>query len=104
MNDKMTTFKYIVQCYKCNCSLIEKNPRENSLHFANEKTVTIWMIWTTFQSCSVYWKAVLLKISKRTCWYPMSLDRKHSTKVAVLLLYITMVQIWLNNVKHLPRM
>ena len=50
MNEKMTAFKYIVQCYKCNCSLIEEN-RENSLHFTNEKTVIIQIIWNTFQIC-----------------------------------------------------
>ena len=36
MNEKMAAFKYIVQCYKCNCLLIEEN-RENS-HFPNDKT------------------------------------------------------------------
>ena len=33
---KMTAFKYIVQCYKCICSLIKEN-RENS-YFRNDKT------------------------------------------------------------------
>ena len=36
MNDKMAAFKYIVQCYKCNCSLIEEN-REYS-YFPSDKT------------------------------------------------------------------
>ena len=36
MNEKMAAFKYIVQCFKCNCLLIKEN-RENS-HFPNDKT------------------------------------------------------------------
>ena len=36
MNEKMAAFKYIVQCYKCNCLLIKEN-RENS-YFLNDKT------------------------------------------------------------------
>ena len=36
MNEKMAAFKYIVQCYKCNCLAIKEN-RENS-YFPNDKT------------------------------------------------------------------
>ena len=36
MNEKMAAFKYIVQCYKCNCLVIKEN-RENS-YFPNDKT------------------------------------------------------------------
>ena len=56
-----------------------------------------------FQSRSVKLKSSLTKKAECTCWYPMFSDRKHSFKIAVLLLFDTMIIIWLNNIKHYPR-
>ena len=35
MNEKMTVFKHVVQCYCYSCSLIEEN-RENSIFYEHE--------------------------------------------------------------------
>ena len=84
MNEKMAAFKYIVQCYKCNCFLMKKQ-----LFSERQTSKPLRKIEKQFN-----------KQAKCTFWYPMFLDGKHSTKIAVLLLYDTMIIIWLNNVKH----
>ena len=81
----MIAFKYIVQCYKCNCSSIEEN-RENSLFSERKKLLCrkYLIIWTTFQNCYVHLKSSFdKKIQGHLLVSNVFLDRKHSTKSVV---------------------
>ena len=63
--------------------------------------MSIWIIWTRFQSCSVELCTYCCTIQYK---YKCTCTVRYNTVQVHLLLYDTIIKIWLNREKHLPKM